>query len=254
MSVTIIQQIVADAKVAFIAAKSDGKLEAEEVVQIALSVGKKVYAIAGASLQEKEALVLLCLKKGLAAAGGLQGLADLVGSGPEGLAAAEKQVLGAALKSVNILREHVPKMFGVSPAALLSCCSAVASVGSALLPKDAALIMEALQCVEAFAGKADVSGNAVVAVAAAVAPVAVAAPAAPVAPVAAVAIPEVAETTQESVAATVAVSAPAAPAAAPAAAAPSAQDAPPQNISDAAPNPVASPPAAPESTLQVAFA
>jgi hypothetical protein len=246
MSVTIIQQIVADAKVAFIAAKSDGKLEAEEVVQIALSVGKKVYAIAGASLQEKEALVLLCLKKGLAAAGGLQGLADLVGSGPEGLAAAEKQVLGAALKSVNILREHVPKMFGVSPAALLSCCSAVASVGSALLPKDAALIMEALQCVEAFAGKADVSGNAVVAAPAApVAP----APVAPVAAVAAPVAPEVVETTQESVAATVAVSAPA-----PVPAAPSVADAPPQNISDAAPNPVASPPAAPESTLQVAFA
>lgn len=251
MSVTTIQQIVADAKVAFIAAKSDGKLEAEEVVQIALSVGKKVHAIAGASLQEKEALVLLCLKKGLAAAGGLQGLADLAGSGPEGLAAAEKQVLGAALKTVNVLKEHVPKMFGVSPGALLSCCSAAASVGAALLPKDAALIMEALQCVEAFAGKADVSGN-VVAAAAPVAP----APA-PAAAVAAVAIPAAAETTQESATVAAPASAPApAPAPAPVAVAAAAAtvDAPPANISDAAPNPVASPPAARESTLEVAFA
>jgi hypothetical protein len=235
MSATQIQQAIADAKVAFIAAKSDGKLQAEEVVQIALLVGKKIHTIFGASLAEKEALVLLCLKKGLAAAGGMQGLED---------PAAEKQVLAAALKTVKLMKEYVPQLFAL-PKGFFSCCSGLAAAGAALLPKDAAVIMEALQLVESFAPVAaavpveEVSAVATIQESAAgvsEAPAAVSAPAAVAeAPAAAVAVPA---------------AAPAAPAAVPAAA----EDTPPVSISDVAPSLVASPPVAPEPIHEVEFA
>jgi len=222
MSATQIQQAIADAKVAFIAAKSDGKLQAEEVVQIALSVGQKIHTIFGASLAEKEALVLLCLKKGLAAAGGMQGLED---------PAAEKQVLAAALKTVKLMKEHVPELFAV-PKGFFSCCSGVAAAGAALLPKDAAVIMEALQLVESFAPVAAVPVEEVSAVATiqeSAAGVALVVPAAPVAAAPAAAVAE-----------------------APAAAA--AEDTTPASISEVVPNLEASPPVAPEPIHEVEFA
>jgi len=214
MSATQIQQILADTKVAFIAAKSDGKLQAEEVVHIALSVGQKIHTIFGASLAEKEALVLLCLKKGLAAAGGMHGLED---------SAAEKQVLAAALKTVKLMKEHVPELFAV-PKGFFSCCSGVAAAGAALLPKDAAVIMEALQFAESFGSAAVAEVSAVATIQESAAGVAEAPAAAP-APVA------VSEAT---------------PAAA--------EDTTPASISDVAPSLEASPPVAPEPIHEVEFA
>ena len=225
MSATQIQQAIADAKVAFIAAKSDGKLQAEEVVQIALLVGKKIYTIFGASLAEKEALVLLCLKKGLAAAGGMQGLDD---------PAAEKQVLAAALKTVKLMKEYVPQLFAL-PKGFFSCCSGLAAAGAALLPKDAAVIMEALQLVESFAPVAAVPVEEVSAVAT-IQESAAGVAAAPVAAAAAAAAAPVA-------------------AAAPAAVTPAAaEDTTPASISEVVPNLEASPPVAPEPIHEVEFA
>jgi hypothetical protein len=222
MSATQIQQILADTKVAFIAAKSDGKLQAEEVVHIALSVGQKIHTIFGASLAEKEALVLLCLKKGLAAAGGMHGLED---------SAAEKQVLAAALKTVKLMKEHVPELFAV-PKGFFSCCSGVAAAGAALLPKDAAVIMEALQFAESFGSAAVAEISAVATIQESAAGVALVVPAA--------------------AAAAVTPAAAAAPAVAVPAAA--AEDTTPASISDVAPSLEASPPVAPEPIHEVEFA
>jgi hypothetical protein len=120
-----------------------------------------VYKLSVGSPEEKIALVALALKKGLAAADGLQGLEDLAESNPAALAAAEKQILDAALAAVNGLMTVAPKLF--APAqnllsslrqTLLGClpfCSQVASMAKILSPKDSALIAEALDAVNSVA-------------------------------------------------------------------------------------------------------
>jgi hypothetical protein len=160
-SVAGIQGIINETKAAFVIAKFDGKLEAYEVVQIAKDVAMKIHSLSSGSLEEKKALVALALKQGLAAADGLHGLADLAASGPAGIAAAEKQVLDAALAAVNVLLDAAPHLF--APAQnllsslrqpLLRClpfCSQAASLAEVLDPKDSALIAEALQAVKTVA-------------------------------------------------------------------------------------------------------
>jgi hypothetical protein len=154
-SVSALETLIDDVKKAFAEAKSDGKLEAAEVIQIAGDVAKKVFLIGTGTLVEKKALILHALQKGLAAAGGLQGLDVLKVAGPAGLAAAEKQILGAAMASVESLLNVAPQLFepvrGCLSALkgplskLLPFCSQAASMAAALSPKDAKLIQEALQ-------------------------------------------------------------------------------------------------------------
>jgi len=135
-----IETIIRDAKVDFVIAKHDGVLEASEVVHIALVVAKKVFALANLSEDEKDALVLLCLKKGLAAADGMAGLPALAALPPATVAAVEEQFLKAGVSAARAMRAAFPVK-----KALLAClpyCSAVAAV---LDPKDAAVVKEALQ-------------------------------------------------------------------------------------------------------------
>ena len=160
-SVSGLQGIINETKSAFVIAKFDGKLEASEVVQIATDVAMKIHALSLGSLDEKKALVALALKKGLAAADGLHGLADLAASGPEGVAAAEKQVLDAALAAVNVLLGAAPHLFAPAQNLLSSLrqslskclpfCSQVKSLAEVLDPKDSALIAEAVQSLKSAA-------------------------------------------------------------------------------------------------------
>jgi hypothetical protein len=161
-SISALETLIDDVKKAFADAKSDGKLEAAEVVQIAGDVAKKVFLIGTGTTVEKKALILHALQKGLAAAGGLQGLAVLKVAGPAGLAAAEKQILSAAMASVEGLLNIAPQLFepvrGCLSALkgplskLLPFCSQAASIAAALSPKDAKLIQEALGAYKAVVG------------------------------------------------------------------------------------------------------
>jgi hypothetical protein len=154
-AVSGLQGIINETKAAFVVAKFDGKLEATEVVQIATTLAMKIYALSNCSLDEKKALVVFALKKGLEAAGGLHGLTDLSGSGPAGLAAAEKQVLDAALAAVDVLLGAAPKLFAPvqnflsslreSLSTCLPFCSQVAALAATLDPKDSAVIVQALK-------------------------------------------------------------------------------------------------------------
>jgi hypothetical protein len=157
-TVTGLQGIINETKAAFVIAKFDGKLEASEVVQIATDLAMKIHALSSASLDEKMALVALALKKGLAAADGLQGLSDLAASGPAGVAAAEKQVLDGALAAVNILLSAAPHLFSPSKNLLSSLreslskclpfCSQAALLAQVFDPKDSALIQEAVKALK----------------------------------------------------------------------------------------------------------
>jgi hypothetical protein len=156
-----LESIVNETKQAFVSAKADGKLEAAEVVQIATGVAKKIHALQTVSADEKKALVLLALKKGLAEAGGLLGLKNLSIAGPDALAAVEKQVLNAALAAVYGLMDAAPHLFAPAHnllsrlrgflSVLLPYCSQAAALASVLDPKDAKLIEEAKAYLEGLA-------------------------------------------------------------------------------------------------------
>ena len=149
--------VVNDIKDQFIRAKSDGKLESSEVVAIAVDAAKKIYAFRTISPAEKSSLVALVLKKGLAAAGGLSGLADLSGAGVAALEAVEKQVLEGALTAVQLMLSQAPHLFSavswlrsllssVRPylSGCLPACSQVAAVARAIDPKSSAVMEEIL--------------------------------------------------------------------------------------------------------------
>ena len=153
---SLLEGIIQEVRDGFVEAKSDGKLEAAEVIHIASIVSQKIYKLGGLSMADKKALVMLSLKKGLDAAGGLHGLEDLAGLGPEALATAERQVLNAAIASVDGLLAAVPRLFAPLKGALASClpfCSSAENTLTALDPKDAALIHEAFLCVATVTGK-----------------------------------------------------------------------------------------------------
>jgi len=151
---TALETIVRDAKIAFIIAKQDGVLEASEIVHIALEVARKVRALESLSEEEKDAMVLLALKKGLAAAEGLRSLPAFAAIPAGALDAIENQMLQAGLAAVKAMRAALPRLFGpllARCAPYFSLCSSVAS--SVLPPKDAKMVEEALKCAETVAGK-----------------------------------------------------------------------------------------------------
>jgi len=124
-----IEQILTDTKTAFVTAKADGKLEATEVIQIAMNISQKIHTLAGLDSAQKEALVFLCLKKGLVASGGLA--LDAV---------AEDQILKAGVAAAKAL---------VPVKACFPFCYRFVAVVEKLLPNDAALIEEALELLKA---------------------------------------------------------------------------------------------------------
>jgi hypothetical protein len=154
---TQLETIVRDAKVAFLIAKHDGVLEASEIVQIALEVAQKVYALGSLSDDEKDAMILLALKKGLAAAEGLCSLPAFAAIPAGALDALENQMLQAGLTAVKAMRAAAPRLFAPVKDALRSCvpyfslCASAAT--SVLPPKDAKMIQDALKCAELVAGK-----------------------------------------------------------------------------------------------------
>jgi hypothetical protein len=151
---TALETIVRDAKIAFLIAKQDGVLEASEIVHIALEVARKVRALESLSEEEKDAMVLLALKKGLAAAEGLRSLPAFAAIPAGALDAIENQMLQAGLAAVKAMRAALPRLFGpllARCAPYFSLCSSVAS--SVLPPKDAKMVEEALKCAETLGAK-----------------------------------------------------------------------------------------------------
>jgi hypothetical protein len=149
----LLQSLINETKAAFVVAKFDGKLEVSEVIQIATDCAQKVYALSNCSQEEKKALVMFALKKGLEAAGGLSGLTDLVSSNPAAIIEAERQILDGALVAVNALMVAAPQLFSVVQKASsslkqsLSVCLPFCSqavLENVLDPKDSALVAEAL--------------------------------------------------------------------------------------------------------------
>ncbi len=139
-----LEEIVKEARHQFILAKADGKLEAGEVVQIAVSVAQRVQKLGALSGTEKKAIVLLSLKRGLEAAGGVPGVAE------EMRAEVEKQLLASASAAIDVAVAVAQGKIDLRKpatwkAVCLPLCSAAAQLAAAHVPKDVPVLKEALQ-------------------------------------------------------------------------------------------------------------
>ena len=145
---TGIESIIDSTRARFIAAKSDGVLDAAEVVQIAVDVAAKLQKLGPLSGKEKRALVLMALKKGLEAAGGVEQLPGLKEATLAEKEAFEQQLLvaaGAALDAVVAVATG--KIQLKKPATWLAClpfCSVLLKVAVVIVPKDQEIVREAL--------------------------------------------------------------------------------------------------------------
>ena len=226
-----LDEIVKYAQGAFIQAKSDGVLEAGEVVQIAVGVAGRLQAL-GDQLRgsEKKSVVMYCLKKGMDAAGGIGELPGLKGASAETRKAVEDQLLAAAGAAIDMAVAVAQGKLDLKKGGVKACfplcfpfCLSAATVVQALLPKEAALVKQAV-------GWAQEQGKAY---AAAMEPAEKAA-----------ALPETSAPIQESAAVA---APPVPPAATPA------KDTPPETAAEMEPSPAASPEDAPAQTHEVRF-
>lgn len=143
-----LELIVKEARDAFIIAKADGVLEAGEVVQIAVDVARKLQRLGGLSGSEKKAIVLLTLKKGLDAAGGVASLPGLAEATPELQAKFEQQILAAAGAALDVAVAAASGQIDLrKPASWKAClpvCTSLAQASLAFVPKDQPILKEAL--------------------------------------------------------------------------------------------------------------
>jgi hypothetical protein len=128
-----------------------GALTLPEVVKIATTVAKEIYTLETLTTEEKKAVVLMALQRGLDSVGPLQGLSHV---DPALASEVEKHVLHIAVTAIFGLGDVFPQAFAGAQNALsyirsslskyLPFCSQ-AAVASALDPKDTALIAEAVK-------------------------------------------------------------------------------------------------------------
>ena len=190
MSVPVgsLDEIVKYAQGAFIHAKSDGVLEAGEIVQIAVGVAGKLHVLGQLRGSEKKAVVMYCLKKGLDAAGGVGQLPGMKEAALEVRKALEDQLLAAAGAAIDMAvavasGEIDLKRDLLKPKTCLPLCLSAASAVQALLPKEAGIVKNALAWAEQH-GKAYAAAQGLLPAAPAETPVAIQESAAAAIPVA----------------------------------------------------------------------
>ena len=93
---SLLETLIRETRSDFIIAKSDGTLNAGEMIHIAMRLAVKLQQIRALSGAEKKALLMSTLRKGLQDAGGIQGVSE------EAKNAVIDQVLMAASVSIDM--------------------------------------------------------------------------------------------------------------------------------------------------------
>jgi len=147
---TPIELLVKETKAAFIMAKSDGTLDVSEVIQIAVSVSQKVQKIVALTGSEKKSLLLLTLKSGFDASGGLDSLPGFKNASPEVKKAYEEQLLTATSTAIDaIIAAASGKLDLRKPASWKACLPLCAtSLQAVLSEKDQSYLKEAREFTE----------------------------------------------------------------------------------------------------------
>ena len=160
-----IELLVKETKAAFVIAKSDGVLDASEVIQIAVALSQKVQKLANLSGNEKKSLLLLSLKKGLDTSGGVGSLPGFADATAEVKAAFEESLLNAASAAIDaIVLAASGKLDLKKPANWLACLPACLSAVNVMLPKDQLQLKEAVEFAEKLLNKGVEPSNVVTAV------------------------------------------------------------------------------------------
>lgn len=131
MATSTVEALLRDTEAALTTAMQDGKLTPVEVVTVAVQISQKIHVLSALTAAQKEALIYMCLSKGVSAIGGLE---------------AQEQVLLAAVTAAKVLRDAIPAPVQGLLAAWLPSCFSAKQVAETMLPKDAALIEEAVRC------------------------------------------------------------------------------------------------------------
>ena len=154
MSLTPLEELVKETRHAFIIAKADGVLDAGEVIQIATNLVMKIQKLSALSGSEKKSMLLMTLKKGLDASGGLESLPGFTDASKETKQAFEDSLMTAVSVSVDMmLSVAAGKLDLRKPSSWKACLPVCMSAVKALIPKDQALLQEAAKYSETILKK-----------------------------------------------------------------------------------------------------
>ena len=154
MSLTPLEELVKETRHAFIIAKADGVLDAGEVIQIAADLVVKIQKLSTLSGSEKKAILLMTLKKGLHASGGLESLPGFADATKEAKETFEESLMTAVSVSVDMmLSVAAGKLDLRKPSSWKACLPVCMSAVKALIPKDQALLQEAAKYSETILKK-----------------------------------------------------------------------------------------------------
>lgn len=103
MSAALLEPLFTEVRHAFVIAKADNKLEVSEVLRIAVTFMQKLQKIPLVTDVEKKMLVLLSLKMGLDASGGVDSLFGMNVTTTETNFVIEDQVLKAVMASLDLV-------------------------------------------------------------------------------------------------------------------------------------------------------
>lgn len=146
MSSTPIEALIKETRAAFIIAKADGQLDAGEVIQIAVELSQKIQKLANLSGSEKKSLLLLSLKRGLEASGGLDSLPAFKSASAETKRAFEEELLKAASATIDAVFAAVSGKLDLrNPRSWAFCLPACLSIAKTVLPKDQVLLTQAAE-------------------------------------------------------------------------------------------------------------
>lgn len=161
-----LEVLIKETKCSFMIAKSDGVLDASEVIQIAVEVSQKVQKIAGLSGSEKKAMLLMALRKGLETSGGVDSLPGFSDASAETKKAFEEQLINAASVSIDmVLSAASGKLDLRKPSNWMQCLPVCMGLAKTVMsPKDTAVLQEAKKAVEADANSSVTAVTAVTAV------------------------------------------------------------------------------------------
>lgn len=153
VSVSPIEDLIKETRHAFIIAKSDGVLDVSEVLQIAMNLSQKVQKL-GLSGLDKKSLLILTLKKGLDASGGVGSLPGMKDASDETKTAFEEQLLKAVSTSIDmVLSAASGKLDFRKPSNWKNCLPMCFTLAQVMLPKEQALISEASKYAEVVLNK-----------------------------------------------------------------------------------------------------
>lgn len=154
MSLSPLEVLVKETRNAFIVAKVDGVLDVSEIIQIAVGLAQKMQKLTDLPGSDKKALLLLTLKRGLDASGGVDNLPGFSNASAEEKAKFQEQLLAGASVTVDLMLSAASGKLNLrKPSSWKACVPVCLSVVKTLLPKDQALVNEALKYSETVLNK-----------------------------------------------------------------------------------------------------